>query len=76
LSKTVKVLGLSDSPTDTTSSLSGKSTKNVTSVDEKPVNDQSGSPGPKKDTEPKVPEHGQELKDTPTAPVTPKPDKE
>jgi len=31
---------------------------------------------PKKDTEPKVPEHGQELKDTPTAPVTPKPDKE
>jgi len=48
----------------------------MTSVDEKPVNDQSGSPGPKKDTEPKVPEHGQELKDTPTAPVTPKPDKE
>jgi|TARA_B110001450_G_scaffold227624_1_gene227093 hypothetical protein len=48
----------------------------VTSVDEKPVIDQIGNPGPKKETEPKSPEHGQELKDEPKAPVTPKPDKE
>lgn len=72
----MKVLGLSETPADTTSSLSAKSTKNVTSVDEKPVIDQIGNPGPKKETEPKSPEHGQELKDEPKAPVTPKPDKE
>jgi hypothetical protein len=70
------VLGLNETSADTTSSLHGNSDKNTTTVDEKPVNDQTGSPGPKKETEPKVPEHGQELKDAPTSPKFPKPDKE
>jgi len=60
--------------TNTTSSLSKD--KNATTTDEKPVTEQIGSPGPKKEGEPKIPEHGQELKDVPTAPLTPKPNKE
>jgi len=76
LTKTVKVLGLKDANADTTSSLSGNQITNVTSTDEKPVTEQVGSPGPKKDTEPKTPEHGQELKDQPTVPLTPAPEKE
>ena len=60
LSKTVKALGLNESTIDTTSSLSEKSKINATTVDvnEENSKDDKKSPGPKKESEPRVPEHG------------------